>query len=137
MPLDYNHYPPNWKTEIRPAILARAENRCEHCKIANGNIVIRGTFEGKDCYQDMDGFCYDATNSEYIGGCYLGEVHPTNKIIKIVLTVAHLDHDKHNHEIDLTRLAALCQRCHLRYDLQHHIRNRKYGRNNKTLKLDL
>ena len=49
--------------------------------------------------------------------------------VKVVLTIAHLDHDKLNHDVDLSRLAALCQRCHLRYDLGKHIANRKYGRN--------
>ena len=29
MPCDYSKYPENWFTEIRPAILKRAGNRCE------------------------------------------------------------------------------------------------------------
>jgi len=29
MPIDYSEYPDNWFTEIRPAILKRAENCCE------------------------------------------------------------------------------------------------------------
>ena len=29
MPIDYSKYPDNWKTEIRPAVLKRAGNRCE------------------------------------------------------------------------------------------------------------
>jgi len=45
----------------------------------------------------------------------------------VILTVAHLDHDKNNNRF--TNLKALCQRCHLRYDLSRHIENRKYGRN--------
>ena len=36
MPIDYADYPANWKTEIRPAILRRAGNRCEFCGAANG-----------------------------------------------------------------------------------------------------
>jgi hypothetical protein len=31
----------------------------------------------------------------------------------------------------------LCQRCHLRHDLPHHINNRKYGRNWKKYQLKL
>lgn len=38
------------------------------------------------------------------------------------LTVAHLDHDKRNNR--LKNLRALCQRCHLRYDIKRHVRNR-------------
>lgn len=44
------------------------------------------------------------------------------KWIVIVLTVAHLDHD----DLETTRtdrLRALCQRCHLLYDLQQHQAN--------------
>ena len=37
---------------------------------------------------------------------------------RIILTVAHLDHDETNWNIQLDRLRALCQRCHLQYDAQ-------------------
>lgn len=59
---------------------------------------------------------------------------------KVVLTIAHLDHDKLNHEVKDERLMALCQACHLALDLPHHIQNRKYGRDHNgkhQLKLDL
>jgi len=36
----------------------------------------------------------------------------------VVLTVAHLDHQPEN--CDRNNLKAMCQRCHLRYDRQHH-----------------
>jgi len=39
----------------------------------------------------------------------------------VVLTVAHLDHDPQNCSDE--NLRALCQRCHLRYDADHHARN--------------
>jgi len=55
-----------------------------------------------------------------------GKPHPITGS-KVVLTVAHLDHDKTH--VDERKLAALCQRCHLAYDLPGHIANRKYGRN--------
>lgn len=29
MPINYSEYPPNWFTELRPAVLARAQNKCE------------------------------------------------------------------------------------------------------------
>lgn len=48
---------------------------------------------------------------------------------KVVLTVAHVDHDKTNNRFD--NLKAWCQRCHLAHDQEHHIYNRKYGRNAK------
>lgn len=46
---------------------------------------------------------------------------------KVVLTIAHLDHDSQNHNISDDRLAALCQACHLKYDLHRHVAKRKYG----------
>jgi len=35
MPINYSKYPPNWKSVIRPRILARAENCCEVCGVPN------------------------------------------------------------------------------------------------------
>lgn len=56
------------------------------------------------------------------------EIH-TGKIVKIVLTCAHLDHDPtHN---DDSNLAALCQACHLRHDAQQHADNAAETRRNK------
>lgn len=65
-----------------------------------------------------------------------GQPHPITGS-KVVLTVAHLDHDKTNNRF--SNLAALCQRCHLGHDIKHHVFNRKYGRKTKYLnyKLDL
>lgn len=39
--------------------------------------------------------------------------------VKVVLTIAHLDHTPEN--CDLDNLKALCQKCHLRYDHVHHL----------------
>jgi 5-methylcytosine-specific restriction endonuclease McrA len=52
--------------------------------------------------------------------------HPVTKS-KVILTVAHLDHNKKNNR--LSNLKALCQRCHLRYDINHHVRNRAENKN--------
>ena len=35
MPINYSKYPKNWKTEIVPRILKRANNKCEVCGIEN------------------------------------------------------------------------------------------------------
>ena len=45
---------------------------------------------------------------------------------KVVLTVHHIDGDKKNNKP--LNLIALCQRCHLRLDLEKHIKNRKRTR---------
>lgn len=52
---------------------------------------------------------------------------------KVVLTVAHLDHNKKNNRFG--NLKALCQKCHLAYDLNRHIANRKYGKRKNQLNL--
>lgn len=123
MPIDYSKYPPDWFTRIRPDILERANNCCENCNVPNYKVILRGFWGGVDCYQDMDGNIFDAATSEGIGSDYVGEVHPTNKLIKIVLTIAHLDHNVTNNEYE--NLEALCQRCHNRHDNEFRKANRK------------
>ena len=111
MPIDYNEYPPNWKTEIRPRILARANNCCEECGVENHRIIKR----------------YPNGKWEYITTF-------TSRLkfygyTKVILTIAHLNHDKLNWDVKDEHLKALCQRCHLKLDIKHHTTNRKYGRN--------
>lgn len=123
MPCDYSKYPKNWKTEIRPTILERAGNRCEQCGVENHILILRGFWAGLEVYQDEDGWIFNAKNSDKIGGDYLGEVDTSGKrkLTKIVLTVAHLDHDTQNN--DLENLKALCQKCHLNHDSNLHRTN--------------
>ena len=126
-PIDYKKYAPNWKYEIRPAILLRANNCCEVCGVAN---YAYG-------YRDDDGKFYDYKFIEdelelrgndmfdnVLSSCFDKKGNPT-KGIKIVLTIAHLDHDEHNHNVSLDRLKAMCQRCHLRYDVDEKKRRRR------------
>lgn len=127
MPINYKEYPANWKTEIRPAVLGRAKNCCEWCGVKNHSLIHRfgkGINEWEYWPEGMESEAWGIDGK---------------KATKIILTIAHLDHDKLNHDIDLERLKALCQKCHLGHDLKHHISNRKYGRNHTTnnLKLDL
>ena len=49
---------------------------------------------------------------------------------KVVLTVAHLDHNISNNSF--FNLKAMCQRCHLRYDAKHHAATRKKKQFNKN-----
>jgi hypothetical protein len=112
MPINYKDYPPNWK-EIRKRILLRADNKCEFCGVTNYAFVWRdkmGKWQLMPEGHEADAMALDGF-----------------KFTKIVLTIAHLDHDKLNHSVQDDRLAALCQKCHLGYDLPRHIENRKYG----------
>jgi len=56
--------------------------------------------------------------------------HPITGSI-VVLTVAHLDHDPTNSTAD--NLAALCQRCHNRYDAPMRARGRRERAGQLTL----
>ena len=136
MPIDYSKYPKNWKTEIRPAVLVRAKNCCEICKVENYSHVARGFFNEIEAYQCADGAVVNASNGQLLSSnyfFYIGEKDP----IKILLTIAHLDHDVTNN--DMSNLKALCQKCHLNHDKEHHAKNRKRTLENKKglIKLDL
>lgn len=54
---------------------------------------------------------------------------------KVILTIAHLDHQPEN--CNLNNLRALCQKCHLTYDAKHHSQTAKHTKAMKeqTLKL--
>jgi hypothetical protein len=44
------------------------------------------------------------------------------RLVRVVISTAHLDHDPANGDPD--NLRALCQRCHLRHDLEYHVARR-------------
>lgn len=105
-------YPKDWP-EISKRIRERDGQRCKRCKAPNGKSVARaeGSYmiENGDVFSDMDGESL---------GCARGSEYPAVRFTRIVLTVAHLDHDPtHN---DDENLAALCQRCHLLHDKAQH-----------------
>lgn len=123
MPCDYNNYPKNWKTEIRPSILLRANNCCEVCGVKNGDVGYRDK-EGK-FYESMETLdLLEKTGYDIFSkGEPLGHIGGDQKPIKIVLTIAHLDHDTNNN--DYSNLKALCQLHHLRHDIGHHKETRR------------
>ena len=123
MPIDYSRYPPNWKTEIVPRILERANNCCENCGIKNGSkatslaLKVLDTRSGRyklkrfwmQEYGDLTRMAPFALPGE-------------TKRITVVLTIAHLDHDETNHDVQDERLRAWCQYCHLNYDAEEKYR---------------
>lgn len=131
MPCDYKKYPHNWKTEIRPAVLEREGNKCKICGVPNHSIVCRGTWDGIEVWQDDDGQIFRTDNGEHLCDSYVGDVwmEYKNKLVKVVLTIAHLDHDTNNN--DLSNLAALCQFHHLRHDAELHKHNSSLTRTRK------
>lgn len=140
MPIDYKDYPENWLTEIRPRILIREEHRCKFCKAFNGIMVFRGMLNGKEVFQYPNERIYTYPEGEYVGSTGLDEYdiqplkgNPNQKAVKIVLTIAHLDHDEHNHKVKDDRLAALCQKCHLRHDAPEKKRRREAKKKQQSL----
>lgn len=92
-------YPENWK-DIRNDILKRANNKCEFCGVKNYSIGYRDEF-----------------------GNFIETLNTDKKLIKIILTIAHLDHNpQHN---DYNNLRALCQKCHNNYDKEHRKETRR------------
>jgi len=145
MPIDYKKYHPEWKTRIRPDILIRANNCCEVCNVDNYNYVFRGYIrnnEGRkiEVFQDSESKIYNATNGRFLYKDYFADIIPLSgnvnqKAVKIVLTIAHLDHDINNNSYD--NLKALCQKCHLNYDKVHHATNSRNTRNLKKKQIIL
>lgn len=97
-------YPANWATEIRPTILARAQNRCEECGVPNGWLITR----------DADGTWHDAGCAGIATSKTHDRLFNGQKVIRVVLTIARLDHNPRNN--DPSNLKALCQLHHNRYD---------------------
>ena len=119
MPIDYKKYPTNWKTEIVPRILKRAENKCEVCGLKNGSIVRSGKIytrqNGRYQYRSIWIDC----------DCDWIKIKPLLQGVKeiyVVLTISHLDHDETNHHVSDDRLKAMCQHCHLNYDAKEKMR---------------
>jgi hypothetical protein len=121
MPIDYKRYPPNWKKEIVPRILERAQHRCEMdgCGLENKQIVYSVRYRGKSkWFLTLDEANKQPKTIESRKCKKTGRVVtiPNPKEVKIVLTIAHLDHDETNWEVTDDRLKAMCQKCHLTYD---------------------
>ena len=109
MPVDWKKYPKNWK-QISLQVREEAHQRCEFCGVENYTFY-RNLADGKR--EKVEGMQLEAATLD-------GE-----KLTRIILTVAHLDHDTaHN---DRTNLRALCQRCHNRHDVEFRKRNRAAG----------
>ena len=129
-PENRGRYPSDWKQISERIRFERAQNKCEVCGLVNG-------LEG---YRTSDGTFYSV--EEFAEG-YINPKHENElctKVekkapVKIVLTVAHLDHQPENCQDD--NLKAMCQRCHNRYDSTHRKANARQTRTNKKGQLTL
>lgn len=126
-------YPANWK-EIREAILERAAHRCEQCKVPNRERIARGDGRFVDTYQMNDAEVYCANTGESLGRVRMSDYEVKN-MVDIVLTIAHMDHTPENCAPE--NLKALCQRCHLRHDAEHHAETARATRRARLNNLEL
>lgn len=115
-------YPKEWPS-ISVAIKERAGWRCEgspdfpDCRRPHGSI---GYVRDDGSWRELLLLPRDATGEEIRERWAHAqfEFGDTVKVIRIVLTVGHLDHTPEN--CDQANLRAWCQRCHLHYDRHHH-----------------
>lgn len=109
-------YPKDW-TRISAEIRDRAGSRCEFCGVANGELGGRSPtgdwHKASTCGERLLKLEWPRPGD--MAMC-IGYDEPL-RIVRIVLTVAHLDHQPEN--CDPSNLKALCQRCHNRYDRPH------------------
>ena len=109
-------YPANW-SQISQGIRERANQRCEECGVRNrewGWRDRRGDWHPAEVAALKEAYGPQAQPPFHIH-THEGQ---SIKVIEIVLTVAHLDHVPEH--VDPANLKALCQRCHLRLDADHH-----------------
>lgn len=117
---DLRHfYGREWRLITRPRILARAENRCEQCDVPNHSTVkrIRGFWLEEGASWALGTFRRWRTPG---GGDWREEGDPPGRRrkVRIVLTIAHLNHEAGDDRDE--NLRAWCQWCHLHHDVVHH-----------------
>lgn len=100
-PENRHRYPANW-AEIRERIRQRAGDKCEQCGVPNHALI----------YRDDKGDWHPAE----LNCCSRGEDEP--RVVRIVCTVAHLDHQPENCAVENLRF--LCQKHHLAHDRHLH-----------------
>ena len=111
-------YPDDWPA-ISKRIRAKAGNRCEQCGVENGALIYRGSHEMRPAWRYASDTVYENSRcafdgSEIPGTCWDDFDSRRGDPVKVVLTVAHLDHQPENCADD--NLRAWCQRCHNAYD---------------------
>jgi 5-methylcytosine-specific restriction endonuclease McrA len=112
-------YGKKWKEETRPRILERDGHKCKWCKAPDRTIVARWPRTCPGWWFEIDtGKAYNEAGELYPYSVRGSEAPEDCTFVKIVLTVAHLNHTPGDDDDE--NLAALCQRCHLKHDAPQH-----------------
>lgn len=114
-------YPKDWP-EISQSIRLRADHRCEFCRVPDQELGGRSPagvwHKAKPLGENLLRLEWPREGTHaWCAGYDLAQL----RIVRIVLTVAHLDHQPEN--CDPANLKALCQRCHNLYDAPHRRKN--------------
>lgn len=117
-PENKNRYPKDWAA-ISASIRERAHNRCEECGVKNYELGGRRKHDGAWMKAHPIGTDGMSTTWPQPGEwAWCGDAEHQGiarlRIVRIVLTVAHLDHQPEN--CNPANLRCWCQRCHNRYD---------------------
>jgi hypothetical protein len=120
-PENKKKYPPDWKG-ISLSVKESAGWKCENCGAPHGVVGKHGADGVFYAKEDIDGM-----NSSM--GFQLFGNYP--KVIRIILTVAHLNHNPADNRRE--NLRAWCQKCHLAWDKEHHMKNSKETRIEKII----
>lgn len=97
-------YPEDWRKISDRIRFERAGGRCE-----------------------CDGTCGATSHAIHDGRCAARHNDPLPNGWRVILTTAHLDHQPEN--ITDENLRAMCQKCHLNYDKDHHAETRRVSIN--------
>lgn len=139
-------YPADWPA-IRAAILERAGRRCEHIDAPGHRCAARhralGYWREGELWRFPVGFEHlqrriwrfeplpqVLRESGVDKPMTLQAADGPLKIIRVILTIAHLDHQPEN--CDPENLRAMCQRHHLAHDNDHHRANAQATRRAKS-----
>lgn len=138
-PENLARYPADWP-EIRLRILQRARYQCEHpgCTARHNGAGWWELHAGVWTFFPLTRALREA--GYQVGGhiCVATDQKTwwhTARIIRVILTVAHLDHTPENCDDD--NLRAWCQRHHLAYDRIHHLQTAWMTRRARANTLEL
>lgn len=119
-PENRDRYPKDWK-QIVARIRERSGNRCEECGVPNYELGGRGPTGKWHKARPLGEKLYGLEYPEPGDHAPVQGYDVALRIVRIVLTVAHLNHQPEDCRPE--NLKHLCQRCHNRYDREHRRKN--------------
>jgi hypothetical protein len=124
MPMQRSKYPKDWE-----AISKRIREEAYQRSQCSGEC---GSHVGKGCGAPNGAIVHRMRGDPAFWANGPFEIRGTDWLpaIRVVLTVAHLNHDPADCRPE--NLRAMCQRCHLRYDAALHARNARATREKRT-----